>query len=420
MFQPPVAEPEEFPYDVEHIREDFPILRRRLNGKPLVYLDNAATSQKPRQVIEALVDYYQRYNANVHRSVHTLAGEATEAFESARRKVARFLNAGPQEVVFTRGATEAINLVAFSWGRTFIREGDEILLTEMEHHSNLVPWQLLAKEKGARLRFIPVALPEGVLDLDRLDDLLTDRTRLVALTHSSNVLGTINPVAEVAHRAHEVGAAVLVDGAQSVPHGPVDVRALGCDFLAFSGHKMLGPTGIGGLYARQEWLERMPPFLGGGEMIMKVDWEGSTWNQSPYKFEAGTPNIGDAIALGTAVDYLEAIGRQRIQAHERALTKYALARLRAVQGLTLHGRAPARGGVISFLVEGIHPHDLAQVLDSEGVAIRAGHHCAQPLVVQRLGQVATARVSFYLYNTFAEIDRLIEAVEKAKEFFDVA
>lgn len=406
-------------YDVERVREDFPILRRQVHGKPLVYLDNAATSQKPRSVIEALVEYYERSNANVHRSAHTLATEATEAYEQARRKVARFLNALPQEVIFTRGTTEAINLVAYSWGRANLWEGDEILVTEMEHHSNLVPWQLLARERGARLRFIPVMLPEGVLDLERLDDLLTERTKLVALTHMSNVLGTINPVEEIVRRAHEAGAVVLVDAAQSVPHLPVDVKALGCDFLAFSGHKMLGPTGIGGLYARQELLERMPPFHGGGEMILKVDWEWATWNEVPYKFEAGTPNIGDAIALGAAVDYLESIGRDKIHLHERLLTQYALARLQEVRGVTVYGHAPQRGGVISFTVEGIHPHDLAQVLDSQGVAIRAGHHCAQPLVVHRLGQPATARASFYLYNTFEEIDRFLAALEWAKEFFDV-
>ncbi len=405
--------------DVWAVRRDFPVLHQEVHGHPLVYLDNAASSQKPLRVIEAIDAYYRRYNANVHRGIHKLSEEATTAYEEARQKVARFINArSPKEVVFTRNATESINLVAYSWGRANIREGDEILLTEMEHHSNLVPWQLLAQEKGARLRFIPVT-DDGLLDLDALDTLLTERTKLVSVVHMSNVLGTINPVAEIVHRAHEVGALVLLDGAQSVPHLKVDVQALDCDFLAFSGHKMCGPTGIGVLYGKREILEAMPPFLGGGDMIREVHLEWSTWNSLPWKFEAGTPSIAQGIGLGYAVDYLTEIGMEAIHAHEQEVTAYALSRLSEIPGITLYGPpAKLRGGVVSFTLEGVHPHDIATILDAEGVAIRAGHHCAQPLM-RRLGVVATARASFYLYNTCEEVDALVRAVEKAKQIFGV-
>jgi len=403
--------------DVWAVRRDFPILHQEVNGHPLVYLDNAASSQKPLRVIEAIDAYYRRYNANVHRGIHKLSEEATTAYEDARRKVARFINARtPKEVIFTRNTTESINLVAYSWGRANIREGDEILLTQMEHHSNLVPWQLLAQEKGARLRFIPVT-DDGLLDLDAMDELITERTRLVSVVHMSNVLGTINPVEEIIHRAHEAGALVLLDGAQSVPHLKVDVQALDCDFLAFSGHKMCGPTGIGVLYGKRELLEAMPPFLGGGDMIREVYLERSTWNSLPWKFEAGTPSIAQGIGLGYAVDYLTEIGMDAIHAHEQEVAAYALSRLSEIPGITIYGPpVKLRGGVVSFNLEGVHPHDMATILDAEGVAIRAGHHCAQPLM-RRLGVVATARASFYLYNTCEEVDALVRAVEKARQVF---
>lgn len=405
--------------DVRAIRQDFPILHQEVHGRPLVYLDNAASSQKPRLVIDALDEYYCRYNANVHRGIHTLSEQATAAYEEARRKVARFINArSAKEVIWTRNTTESINLVAYSWGRANIGPGDEILLTEMEHHSNLIPWQLLAKEKNATLRFIPVT-EDGSLDLDDLDKLLTRRTRLVSIVHMSNVLGTINPVAEIGRRAHAVGAKILVDGAQSVPHLPVDVQALDCDFLAFSGHKMCGPTGIGVLYGRRELLEAMPPFLGGGDMIKEVFLESASWNELPWKFEAGTPAIAQAIGVGYAVDYLNAVGMDAIHEHERELVRYALAALSQVDGLTLYGPpAKMRGGVTTFNIPGVHPHDIATILDSEGVAIRAGHHCAQPLM-RRYGVPATARASFYLYNLPEEVDVLVCGLDKAKTVFGI-
>ena len=396
--------------DVDRIRADFPILTRQVHGRPLVYLDNAATAQKPESVIRAVDDYYRRYNANIHRGVHTLAEEATAAYEEARRKVARFINAdSPREVVWVRNTTEAINLVAWTWGRSHIAEGDVIILSVMEHHSNLVPWQLLAQEKGARLEFIGLDA-EGRLVLDDLDRLLEEhgrRVKLVAVSGMSNVLGTINPVSEIARRAHDAGALLLVDGAQSVPHLAVDVRQMDADFLAFSGHKMLGPTGIGVLWARQEILQAMPPFLGGGDMIRSVHLRHSEWNDVPHKFEAGTPNIAQAIGLGAAVDYLADLGMDQVQAHEQALAAYALERLAEVPNLLVYGPpAGERGGVVTFnlMREGeilIHPHDLASILDREGVAIRAGHHCAQPLM-EHYGVPATARASFYVYNTEAE------------------
>ncbi len=400
-----------------NVRDDFPLLHQEIDGKPLVYLDSAATSQKPRVVLEVLLEYYRTYNANVHRGLYRIAERATLAYEQARAKVAAFIGARPEEVVFVRGTTEGINLVAYTYGRTRVREGDEILLTEMEHHSNLVPWQLLAQERGARLRFLPLR-EDGILDLARLEELLTERTRIVAVTHQSNVLGTINPIRAIADRAHAVGAVVVVDGAQSVPHMPVDVHALGCDFLAFSGHKMCGPTGIGVLWGRLELLEALPPFHGGGEMIERVELESSTYKPPPHKFEAGTPNIADAIALGVAVDYLREIGMDAIRTHEKHLVRYALAQLEEVKGVRVYGpRDPEiRGGAVAFTVEGVHPHDVAQVLDSEAICVRAGHHCAQPLH-RRLGVQSTTRASVYLYNTTEDIDALVRGLEKVKAFF---
>jgi cysteine desulfurase/selenocysteine lyase len=412
-------------YDVEKIRADFPILRRQVHGKPLVYLDNAATSQKPESVLRAMDDYYRNYNANIHRGVHTLAEEATAAYEGARRKVGRFINAySPKEVVFVRNTTEAINLVTLAWGRAFVGRGDVIILTVMEHHSNLVPWQLLAEATGARLEFIELD-GQGRLrmeDLDRLLDEHGQRVKMVAVSGMSNVLGTINPVDEVARRAHSVGAQVLVDGAQSVPHLPVDVQALGIDWLAFSGHKMVGPTGIGVLWARKEILQATPPFLGGGDMIKSVHLRESEWNDIPHKFEAGTPNVAHAIGLGAAVDYLTALGMPNVQAHEQAIAAYALDRLSTVPYLQIYGPPAAeRGGLVTFnlMRDGemlIHPHDLASILDRDGIAIRAGHHCAQPLM-EYYGVPATARASFYLYNREEEVDRLAEALVKALAVF---
>jgi cysteine desulfurase/selenocysteine lyase len=403
------------PLDVARIRDDFPILGRNVRGgKPLVYLDNAASSQKPKAVIAALADYYTRYNANVHRGIHTLSEEATDEYEKARGKIQKFINASsPAELIFVRNTTEAINLVAHSFGER-LREGDEILLSEMEHHSNLVPWQLLADRKGARLRFLPL-FDDGTIDMSALPGLLGERTRVVAVSHMSNVLGTINPVEEIARQAHAAGAVVLLDAAQSVPHLPVDVRALGCDFMAFSGHKMLGPMGVGVLWGRRELLESMPPFLGGGNMIMQVELEHSTYNELPDKFEAGTPDAGGAIALGVAVDYLTAAGMENVRRHERDLTDYALEVLMGLDDVALYGpkSADSRGAVIAFNFADIHPHDLGTLLDRDGVAIRAGHHCCQPLM-RRLGQVATARASFYLYNTRDEVDVLAEALGHAR------
>ncbi|MFQ5855824.1 MAG: cysteine desulfurase [Anaerolineae bacterium] len=405
--------------DVHAIRQDFPVLHQEVNGRPLVYLDSAASSQKPRAVIEALDEYYRRYNANVHRGIHSLSEQASQAYEEARRKVGRFIKArSPKEVIFTRNTTESINLVAYSWGWANIGPGDEVLLTEMEHHSNLIPWQILAREKDATLRFIRVT-DDGFLDLSCLDDLLTERTRLVSVVHMSNALGTINPVTEIGRRAHAVGAKILVDGAQSVPHLPVDVQALDCDFLAFSGHKMCGPTGIGVLYGKRELLEAMPPFLGGGDMIKEVFLESATWNELPWKFEAGTPAIAQAIGLGYAVDYLNSMGMEAIHRHEQEIVRYALEALSQVDGLTLYGPpAEMRGGVTTFNIPGVHPHDVSTILDSEGVAIRAGHHCAQPLM-RRYNVAATARASFYLYNVPEEVDVLIGALEKARVIFGV-
>jgi cysteine desulfurase/selenocysteine lyase len=405
-------------FDVEAVRRDFPILKRQVHGKPLVYLDNAATTQKPRQVIDALVNYYENYNANIHRGLHKLAEEATTAYEDSRAKMGRFIKspAGARSIVFTRNCTEALNLVANAYGRRFLQPGDEIVTSVLEHHSNLVPWQLIAKERGAVLRFIDID-DEGRLRVDQLEQVIGPKTKIVSLVHASNVLG-INPVREAAAIAHQYGAVMVVDAAQSVPNMPIDVTDLGCDFLAFSGHKMAGPTGIGVLWAKPELLEAMDPFLGGGEMISRVTLEESTWNEIPYKYEAGTPNIADGIALGAAIDYLEALGMENIRAHEKALTAYAIEKLSAIPEVTIYGpKDPEeRVGVVAFNYGDIHPHDVGQVLDQYGVAIRAGHHCAQPLM-RRLDCVATARASFYLYNTFAEIDVLVESLTEAGRFF---
>ncbi|MFA0730847.1 MAG: hypothetical protein HZLCBSQH_002245 [Candidatus Fervidibacterota bacterium] len=404
--------------DVEALREQFPIFRRTVRGKRLIYLDSAATSQKPQCVIDAEREFYERYNANVHRGAYLIAEEATAAYEGAREKVAKFINAPSKDcIVFTRGTTEAINLVAYSWGWANLKEGDEILLTEMEHHSNIVPWQLIAERTGAKIKVVPIT-DDGLLDMEAFDRLLTERVKIVAVTHVSNVLGTINPVQEICRKAHEVGAVVLVDGAQAAPHLPVDVQAIDCDFYALSGHKMCGPTGSGALYGRKELLEAMPPFLGGGEMIRTVTFERTTFNDVPYKFEAGTPAIAQAIGLGAAVDYLTKIGVERIRAHEVELVAYALERLREIKGITIYGVAPPeqRGGVIAFNIGDIHPHDLATFLDAHGICIRAGHHCAQPLM-RRFNVAATARASFYLYNTPGEIDALADALHKAHQFF---
>ncbi len=404
--------------DTKRIREDFPILKREVHGKPLVYLDNAATTQKPQAVIDALVEYYSSYNANIHRGIHALAEEATAKYEATRQKVADFIGApDASNIVFTRNTTESINLVAQAWGRKFLNAGDEIVLSTMEHHSNLVPWQILAKEKGAVLRFIDID-DDGQLVADDIERYIGEKTKLVAITHMSNVLGTINPVRELADRAHQHGALVLLDGAQSVPHLPVDVQELDCDFLAFSAHKMLGPTGVGVLYARTELLEEMDPFMSGGEMIRRVQLEESTWNDVPWKFEAGTPNIGDVCAFSAALDYLSDLGMENVRAHEIELTQEAVRRLANVPGITIYGpeSAASKGGVVAFNIEDIHPHDLGTVLDREGVAIRAGHHCAQPLM-KRLDVVATGRASFYVYNEAKEFDALIEGIEAAVRLF---
>lgn len=407
-------------FDARKLRDDFPILRRQIHGKPLVYLDSTATSQKPQVVIDALTNYYSQSNANVHRGIHTLSEEATALYEGARAAVARFIGApNPHTIIFTRNTTESINAVRHGWGNRHIKAGDEIVLTEMEHHSNLVPWQMLAKEKGAILRFIPVT-ENGELALDELPKLLNEKTKLISLTHMSNVLGTINPVKSVIQEAHSRGIPVLVDGAQSVPHLPINVMDLNCDFLAFSAHKMLGPTGIGILYAKEALLEEMDPFLGGGDMIRDVWMDHSTWNDLPWKFEAGTPNIADAIAFGKAIEYLEKLGMPAIQQHEQNLTRTALSKLKAIEGLTIHGpkEPEKRGGVVSFEITGLHPHDLGQLLDEQGIAIRAGHHCCKPLL-RKMGLIATARASFYIYNMEEEIDALVDALRKAKEVFSV-
>jgi cysteine desulfurase/selenocysteine lyase len=403
--------------NAEAVRADFPILSRRVNGKPLVYLDSAATSQKPAAVIDSMDDYYRRYNANPHRGVYAISEEATAAYEGARQRIARFINAAsPKEVIFTRNTTEAINLVRYSWGRVNVSAGDRILLTEMEHHSNLVPWQLLASEVSARLEFLCID-DEGLLQLDGLERKL-EGVRLLAISHQSNTLGTINPIKAMTEAAHRAGVLVLVDGAQAVPHMPVDVQDLGVDFYAFSGHKMCGPTGIGVLWARRALLEAMPPFLGGGDMIKRVKLTEASWNDLPWKFEAGTPSVAEGIGLGAAVDYLTQFGMDAVRAHERTLVDYAMERLQDVPGITLYGpRDPeVHGGAISFTLPNIHPHDLATLVDREGIAVRAGHHCTQPLM-DRLGVAATTRASFYVYNRPDDVDQLVDGIQKAQKVF---
>lgn len=405
-------------YDVDRIRQDFPILGRTVHGKPLVYLDSAATSQKPRQVIQAMVECYECYNSNIHRGVHSLSMEATERYELARQKVSNFINApSASQVIFTRNTTESINLVAFAWARQHISPGDDILVTEMEHHSNLIPWQRLAAERGAKLTFIPVT-EEGTLDLSSLDSLLTTRTRLVAMVHVSNFLGTVNPVREICRRAHRAGALVLVDGAQSVPHMPVDVQEIGCDFLAFSGHKMLGPTGAGVLYVKSSILEDMEPFLGGGEMVGEVWYDHATWHEVPYRFEAGTPSLADVVGLGAAVDYLEGLGMENVRQHDMEITRYALGKFEQMEGIDILGtKDPSiRGGLIAFSIRDVHPHDLGTYLDRQGIAIRTGHHCVMPLH-RKLGLAASARASFYIYNTEGEVDSLIKGIREALGYF---
>ena len=403
-------------FDVEAIRKDFPILNREVQGNPLVYLDNAATSQKPQSVIDKLVSYYSEINANVHRGVHTLSQEATEEYEGARSKVRNFINAKEDaEIIFTRGTTEGINLVAQTLGVQRVGEGDEVIISNMEHHSNVVPWQILCDQIGAHLRVVPIN-DDGELLMDEYEKLLSPRTKLVSIVHLSNALGTINPVKDIVAIAHQHGVSVLLDGAQSAPHLPVDVQDLDCDFYTFSGHKLYGPTGIGILYGKRELLESMPPFQSGGDMIKSVTFEKTLYNDLPYKFEAGTPHIAGAIGLGAAVDYVNTIGLDRAAAYEQELLEYGTEQLQAIEGLKLIGTAQHKSGVLSFLLEGIHPHDIGTVLDTQGIAIRTGHHCTQPLM-QRFQIPATARASLAFYNTKAEIDALVEGIHKTFEVF---
>lgn len=408
---PSMAEPS---LSEERIRQDFPILDQMINGYPLAYLDNAASSQKPLAVINAIDHCYRHDYANVHRGIHALSERSTAAFEAARRKVQAFINAEyAEEIIFVRGTTEAINLVAQSYARPLLQPGDEIIITTMEHHSNIVPWQLVCEQTGVQLKVVPIN-EVGELDLEQLASLLNDRSRLLALTHISNVLGTVNPLAEIIELAHQHGVKVLVDGAQAVPHLAIDVQALGCDFYAFSGHKMYGPSGIGILYGKRELLERMPPYHGGGEMIEMVSFEKSTYAGLPHKFEAGTPHIVGVIGLGAAIDYLNDIGMQAIAVHEDKLLSYASEALADIKGLRIIGQANTKASIVSFILEGVHPHDIATVLDQQGIAVRAGHHCAMPLI-KSLGEIATTRASFALYNTTDEIDRLAQGIAKAKE-----
>ena len=405
-------------FEIDVIRADFPILSRKVNGQDLVYLDNAATSQKPKQVIQALTDYYEQTNANVHRGVHTLSIEATDGYELARTKVAKFINAPhSEEVIWTRNTSESLNLVAATWADANIGEGDNIVISAMEHHSNIVPWQQLAAKKNAELRYL-AAGEDGLLDVSDVDSIIDSRTKIVAVTHMSNVLGTINPVAMLAERVHAAGGVILVDAAQSVPHMPVDVQVLDADFLCFSAHKMLGPTGIGVLYGKYDLLEAMPPYMFGGDMILEVTYEDATWNDLPYKFEAGTPNIADAIATGAAVDYLNDLGMDNIWKHEQELTTYAMERVLSLDTVRILGpQDPSlRGGVISFIHDTIHPHDLGTALDQQGIAIRTGHHCAMPLV-RSFDVVAAARASFYIYNTKSEVDALVNGISETEGYF---
>jgi cysteine desulfurase/selenocysteine lyase len=406
--------------DWSALRADFPILDQQVHGQPLLYFDNAATTQKPRAMLDALRRYYERDNANVHRGIHELSNRATAAFEAARARAARFINArSADEIIFTRGTTEGINLVAHAWGSKRLKPGDKILLTEMEHHSNIVPWQLLAEQTGAKLDYLPITGDVGLLDLSRLDERLTKEVKLFAMTHISNSLGTINPVTDLCARARRLGITTLVDAAQSAGHRPLDVQEIGCDFLAFSGHKMCGPTGIGVLYGRQEILEQMQPFQGGGEMILSVDFQKSTWKHAPHKFEAGTPDISGAVGLHAAMDYLDAIGRPHIAAHDQELGAYAYEKLSRLKGgIRLFGPHIGRAGLVSFLLKDVHAHDVVTVADQRGVALRGGHHCNQPLM-RKLGVESTARASFYFYNTTGEIDRFTEVLGEIQRFFGV-
>ncbi len=401
---------------MEAIRKDFPLLSTSVNGHPLVYLDNAATSQKPTSVINALSDYYQEYNSNIHRGVHYLSQKATDAYEDARSKIARFINAArSQEIIFVRGTTEGINLVAQTYGRKNIKAGDEVLVSALEHHSNIVPWQMICEEKGAKLVVVPMT-DDGDLDISAYQQLLNHKTKIVAITHVSNALGTVNPIKEMIGMAHQKGIAVLIDGAQAVPHMMVDVQDLECDFYAFSGHKMFGPTGIGILYGRKDILNSMPPYQGGGDMIKSVSFEKTIYNDLPYKFEAGTPNISGGIALGVAVDYMNNMNRENVGDYENSLLDYATAQLSGIHGVDIVGKSKSKVSVISFVMDGVHPHDIGTILDSEGIAIRTGHHCAQPIMT-RLGIAATARASFAFYNTFQEIDALVRGIHKVSEVF---
>jgi len=398
-------------------RNDFPILDQEVRGHPLVYFDNAATSQKPKQVIDALVHYYERDNSNVHRGIHELSNRSTAGYEGGRKRVAEFLNAASEnEIVFTRGTTESINLVATAWGNKFVKEGDVILLTEMEHHSNIVPWQLLAERTGAKLRYVPITDDQHILDLSKLDELLTPEVKIFSMVHISNALGVVNPVAELCERARKQGIVTLVDAAQSCGHCPVDVQEIGCDFLAISGHKMCGPTGIGALYGRMEILEQTPPYQGGGEMISSVEYFESKWNTVPHKFEAGTPDISGPIGLHAAMDYLDAIGRDKLFRHDQHLSQYAHDRLEEIPGIRLFGPEEGRAGLVSFLLDDVHAHDVVTLADHVGVALRGGHHCTQPLM-RKLGVPSTARASFYFYNTEKEVDRLIDVLLEIKKFF---
>jgi cysteine desulfurase/selenocysteine lyase len=413
----PLDNADRTPWNESSIRSDFPILDQEVNGYPLVYLDNAASSQKPRSVIDAIRTYYERDNANVHRGIHELSNRATAGYEGARSRAARFFNApSASDIVFTRGTTESINLVANAWGAKHIRHGDQILLTEMEHHSNLVPWQLLAERVGAQLLFIPVTGDEGLLDLDKLESLLTPRVKLFAMPHISNSLGTVNPVAELCAKARTMGVTTLVDAAQSAGHAVVDVAAIGCDFLAFSGHKICGPTGIGGLFGRSEKLLEMPPWQGGGEMIESVEYGKSVFKDPPHRFEAGTPNMSGAVGLHAAMDYLDRLGRDRIFTHDQELAQEAYDELAKIPKIRLFGPKTGRAGLVSFLLQDVHAHDLVTIADRRGVALRGGHHCNQPLM-KKLGVASTARASFYFYNTSAEVHRLVEVVREIQRFF---
>jgi len=404
-------------YAWKTVLADFPILHQKVHDQPLIYFDNAATTQKPRQLVEALRKYYEHDNANVHRGIHELSNRATHAFEAARTRAAAFINArSSDEIVFTRGTTESINLVAYSWGQKNIKRGDKILLTEMEHHSNIVPWQLLAERTGAELTYLPINGDRGLLDLARVDEWLTPEVKLLAMTHISNSLGTINPVGDFCEKARKRGVTTLIDAAQSAGHRPLDVQEIGCDFLVFSGHKMCGPTGIGVLYGRGELLEAMPPFQGGGEMILSCDFYKTTYKKPPHRFEAGTPDISGAIGLHAAMDYLDAIGRKNIAHHDQELGAYAFEKLSAMSGIRLFGPTIGRAGLVSFLLDGVHAHDVVTVADQRGVALRGGHHCNQPLM-RKLGVESTARASFYFYNNTQEIDRFVEVLREAQKFF---